>query len=180
VPHGYADIGRFQGRSIADPIAGHGYHPAAHLQGFHNSQLVRRAHPAIGMSLGCQRLQHFMAELIQFRRVHDDHRFIPAQIELLGNRIGGRALIAGDHDGLDSRLVEDFDELVNAFSNRVRHTDQSQPDQVVLALFGFRVGIGDAQDPQRPAGHALVCHLDCQAIILTERYYIATALLPLA
>ena len=43
----------------------------------------------------------------EFGRVQDLQRHVPAEVELARDRVGGRALVPGDHDRLDAGAVED-------------------------------------------------------------------------
>ena len=64
-------------------------------------------------------------------------------LELAGDRLGGRRVVAGDHDGADMRALGDRDGRLRLGARRVDHADDAEQHEVVLdALRQLDVGRG--------------------------------------
>ncbi len=147
--NGDADIGLLQRRRVVDPVAGHADDVAGALQRLDDLELVlgEDAGEAIRRLDRRQRIgRHAIAE----DRVGDDD--VGAELELTGNLLRDRLVIAGDHLDVDAhrfgcgdgggtvvaRRVEqrqEAEELPCAGRVRARHAERAQ------ALPGFRIDL---------------------------------------
>src|SRR5262245_42257934 len=65
----------------------------------------------------------------ELRRIEDFELRVRRQTEFLADSLCGRALIAGNHNGGDTRLVEILNGVLDPRAERISHTNQSQPDE---------------------------------------------------
>ena len=92
--HRHADVRRFQGGGVIDPIPCHGHHLAGGLKGSHQLQFLLGHHPRKD-----RHLRHQFAELGQWHRCEfrPGGHITPAQPGLGGDGAGRDGAIAGEH-----------------------------------------------------------------------------------
>ena len=153
--HGQSHIRRPQRRGVVDAIAGHGHHLAQIAVGLHQAQLLLRCHAGehqAGAVLE-QAAQMHIADLGEGRALDHPHRIgaavlrlaVPVgvsarrriqQADLVGDRLGREAVVAGHHRHLDAGLAALADGLAHLRPWRVVEADQA--DQGELALQDLR------------------------------------------
>ncbi len=162
--HGDAHVRGLEGRAVVDAVAGHGDHPPACCEAWTISSLL------LGLTrektwtrfARAWRVWGSISARWEASRISRGH--ILAQAQFLADGIGGGALVAGDHDGVDAGPLEGGDGFAHPFPDGVHHAHHAQPGEAIVSLQGRRLlpfGIGHSQDPLGLfPGHRLVFSLD--------------------
>ena len=137
--HGTTDISRLESRRVIDAVAGHRHNVAALLPRFHDADFVRRRDAREHAVLGDVLIQLIFCKRFHFRPADGKLAFVQ-DAELLGNGGGGNNVVAGDHDGVDAGGVTVVDSVLDFFTRRVDHTNQTGEGQIA---FQRLVGVVD-------------------------------------
>jgi hypothetical protein len=144
-PHGDADIGALERGRVVDAVSGHGDDVALALERAHDAQLVLRVdageHP------------HLLDDRVELAIRHgaqlgagDEPRSRLEYLQLPGNCLGGRRVVAGDHDRADVRPLGGRDGDLRFRARGVDHADHPEQHEIVL---GMRFRKRRGPDPER-------------------------------
>ena len=152
--HGDADVGSLEGRGVVDAVSGHGDDVSVGLEGLDDLNLVlgRDASEDVrGVDFLLESLFVEGVDLIAAHALVD----VIGDAEILGDGKGSVLVVAGDHDGTDSGLLESTDGRLGFRPFGIDHADHAFVDEVCLAQSFAAVveTIGEGKDTEGLGSH---------------------------
>ena len=172
---GDAHVGEPDGGCVVGAVAGHRHGPPAFLQGLDDPDLVGRGAAGHHVGRGEPVGEGVVVEFVEFGGGDDALGFAAADGG--GDRLGGRRMVTGDHDGVDAGLPDPVDGRCGAVPYSVGDGEEAGEGQAGHVVVGD-VGVvdeafGDGEDAVSRPGAFAALPVQVGAAGVVERLVVA-------